>query len=447
MIVLDRFEFTGGTSGNALEKTDRQRNVPSDTLSSTIWSDVLAESMNQRQHKRSANLVFEKQSGFIEITPLASYRVDFAVPVLEQCKGATVDRTEPLPELQTFLRRSWPPAVNKDTLRDMMLRIDSNVNNVAFLAALYDNYDGIRQLSHPAHQNMTREDLHQFLGLLERHANNESLATAQSELVNKVLASARSYQDQYGRYSTELFADRDNPLASITPQACVQSWTVGNCYLVSAIASLARFNPDLIQQMIERVDDHSYRVRFPGREPVTVAAPTLGELAFYGIGSPQGTWAAVLQKAYGKLWAPNAARPIEGGDGGSIFNDGLRKLMDKSTFSQWNLNTSYREMTYYLMLSLSNRSPVTASVVDINPFSDDYNASGLARNHDYAVIGFAPNLLDARLGVITIYNPHGRQRWTNGRAPQGITDLGQGTFSMSLEMFNSEFSRLNYVKR
>ena len=83
MIVFDGFEFTGGTNGNALEKTAKQRNVPYDTLSARIWSDVLAESMDQRRSNRTASPVFDRQAGSIEITPLGLCRLDFAAPVLE----------------------------------------------------------------------------------------------------------------------------------------------------------------------------------------------------------------------------------------------------------------------------------------------------------------------------------------------------------------------------
>src|SRR4029453_6235089 len=69
-----------------------------------------------------------------------------------------------------------------------------------------------------------------------------------------------------------------------------------------------------IKDMIHVNDDGTYTVTFPGApdQPVTVAAPTDAELARYAGGSDCGTWAAVLEKAYGKYCDSTNVVPKDG---------------------------------------------------------------------------------------------------------------------------------------
>ncbi|MCG3084569.1 hypothetical protein, partial [Anoxybacillus sp. LAT27] len=58
-----------------------------------------------------------------------------------------------------------------------------------------------------------------------------------------------------------------------------------------------------IANMIKDNADGSFTVTFPGApdEPVTVTAPTEAELGLFNAGGSYGTWASVLEKAYGKF--------------------------------------------------------------------------------------------------------------------------------------------------
>src|SRR5262249_2412454 len=117
-----------------------------------------------------------------------------------------------------------------------------------------------------------------------------------------------------------LFADKDNPLESIKPEAVLQG-RINDCPFLADLAALAG-TPDgkqAIKDMIHANADGTYTVTFPGApdQPITVAAPTDSELAYYAGGSDCGTWASVLEKAYGKYLDANNIVPQDGVPSGS----------------------------------------------------------------------------------------------------------------------------------
>lgn len=93
-----------------------------------------------------------------------------------------------------------------------------------------------------------------------------------------------------------LYNDGANPLASINPDACVQS-DLGNCYLMSTMASLAKTNPQLIKDMISVNPDGSYLVKFPGGRPegYRVDKPT-----HVPPENADNIWPYVLSRAFGE---------------------------------------------------------------------------------------------------------------------------------------------------
>ena len=192
--------------------------------------------------------------------------------------------------------------------------------------------------------------------------------------------------------------------------------------------------------------DH-FLVTFAGTNHEYTVHMPLGKLLLDGTGNRHGMWSAVIQDAFGQRYRPGGSNPIEGSDGGSMINAGLRALSNHDTVSQWNWSTSYSEMQSNLDRSLNQlHLPVTASSDCVRL---DLGFDALSEGHDWAVIGFQPNQQNPQQAMITIYNQasSGGVFGPGDTIPAGITDLGNGVIRMSLETFCSwRFQRLNYVR-
>lgn len=249
--------------------------------------------------------------------------------------------------------------------------------------------------------------------------------------------------------TTKLYANPDDPLASIIPQAVTQPYGVGNCEFVASLAAMAQVSPEQLQKMIKDNGDGTYTVTFPGKEPITVKAPTRGEMLVYGLDSQNGIWAAVLMKAHGQYYRPDAPRNMEGVNG-SHFHSGLKLLTGGSVNTDDNFFTRYSTMNERLAAAFRERRVVTAGISNefwsLFGLSDNLeDNTGLPAGHEYSVLAFTPNNDNPQEAQITLRNPYGTVPWKD-KPPEGITDLGDGTFKMSLYYFNKYFSDLTYAE-
>ncbi len=71
-----------------------------------------------------------------------------------------------------------------------------------------------------------------------------------------------------------------------------------DCYFLAVVGSMVTVNPQGIKRMISPNADGTYTVSFYGVSPVSVAKPTLGEIATYADSGGDGYWLTVLEKAY-----------------------------------------------------------------------------------------------------------------------------------------------------
>jgi hypothetical protein len=327
------------------------------------------------------------------------------------------------------------------------LRDPSLSREEAVLAAMLKKYfDKITPLSNDGYfsgSEISRQDINQFITMWQNRVNSGR----SNELIDGVMASVVDNGLSLDRANMSLYANRDNPLASIVPDACVQPVGVDNDTFVAAMASLAAVNPQAIFNMIKDNGNGSYDVTFPGQTPIRVEAPTAGELAYYGVGSENGTWAAILQMAYGRYWSPTAQMPLEGA-GSSIFDNGLRILTGLGADTDDNKWTRYDTLNTWLDRSINGtpRRPVTAQINHWFANIGGSAAPGLVVNHPYAVIGYTPNANDLTQAIITLRNPTGNNFWPSGGPPQGVEILSNGNFRMNLATFNRLFSGPTYAR-
>lgn len=244
-------------------------------------------------------------------------------------------------------------------------------------------------------------------------------------------------------YSAELFADKNDPIKSITPDGAKQG-LVGDCYFIAALASLAQTNPKTILDMVKQNEDGTFTVAFPGapKEPITVSMPTESERTLYARPSEQGIWAAVIEKAYGEytnssrwrrgLFTSKHTIPTEATDGGTL-KSGLKILTGRGVDED--INAGESTVRRKLMEAFASGRPVTAAVVRTYSTYDlllPREDGLLISNHAYSVIAY-----DDATRTVTVRNPWGADAPVNG-------DAEKGTFKLSLSAFTLLLGRVAY---
>ena len=274
-----------------------------------------------------------------------------------------------------------------------------------------------------------------------KHINGE---TEEAKLSSGVWASTYNVSaGQKANVSHDLYGDKNDPLKSINPDAIKQG-SIGNCYFLASLAAVAKSNPEAIKNMIKDNGDGTYTVTFPGAkdEPITVKAPTEAEQGLYNHGSPNGTWASVMEKAYGEYCQKHFYRrspfnlgggdtPTEGADGGGRTGGVTELLTGHSSDTDMLFLTSQETTADKLERAFSSNPPkaVTAGISKgiLSDTTDDKFYTG----HAYSIVGFKPDGKGG--GMVTIRNPWG-----------GADNTTDGTITIPLDKFMKNFSDINY---
>ena len=212
--------------------------------------------------------------------------------------------------------------------------------------------------------------------------------------------------------------------------AGVQQGGLGDCWFESSVAAVAA-TPQGRQQlasMIVQNPDKSYTVTFPGdpTHPVNVAASDLDNSQL----SDSAGWARVLEAANLKK---NPLQAKSGGDPALALH--LLTGGDVSGVQTSDLN--HDQLGQMLQTALQNGNPVVAGTPEPGP-------KGLIGNHAYAVLGYDP-----KTQTVTVLNP-----WGNnddhaagfagvGQTADGITNLGGGKLTMSLDTFEADYAHVS----
>lgn len=305
--------------------------------------------------------------------------------------------------------------------------------------ALRNNRDELQSLSNDElgfeNDGVTRADMAKFNETAAK--SYEKMDTDETSLVGGVDGSLFWTHSKIDSANRSLFADSTDPLSSIKPEA-VKQGQIGDCYLVSALASVAEQNPQQIKDMIKDNNDGTYTVTFPGApdEPITVNAPTDAELAQFAEGTKHGVWPSVIEKAYGKYKDDSKTVAQDGIPHGGALTTGLGIMTDKDTDSDVLSLTATDTTREKLISAMQDHRAVTAGTFP--SLMDDPTA--IPERHAYSVLDFDP-----QSDMVTIRNPWGTGEPTDEHhaVKDGVND---GIFQMTLEEFDRIFGMTAYVE-
>jgi hypothetical protein len=246
-----------------------------------------------------------------------------------------------------------------------------------------------------------------------------------------MLVSQRTFSGQLESIDT-LYAGK--PRNAISPDAVKQGLT-GDCYFLAALASIAKESPDRIEKMIKDNKNGTYTVTFAGdpTHPVTVPAPTEAEQGLYNAGTKFGTWASVMERAFGQ-WRLDRKNSREqnpltvidatnGPDSGAF----AMAVLTGNGSAQFAMSDETKESIAarldYSFNKLEKPNAVTAGVHGPEARTKD----GWYTGHLYSVLGYEP--ISISDGWVTIRNPWGRGENTV-----------DGTKRIRLDEFHRNFS-------
>ena len=338
--------------------------------------------------------------------------------------------------------------ISKSELDVAMVNPAFKGEDAQLIGALKRHREALQQLSDdewgPENDGITRKDIEEFSKLLSKSNKSDSETNLVGDIDRDLYRSGQSLESA----NHELFADKANPVASVSPEA-VKQGRIGDCYLMAAMAAVAstREGKQSIVNMIKKNADGTYTVTFPGAadKPVTVAAPTDAELGLYAQGSPYGTWPAVLEKAYGKYCNENNVDPHDGIRRGAISAVGLTLLTGRDVDTDLLVLTSKEETHRKLSEAMWHGRPVTAAtraeIGKLFGLADGLtDGAGIPAGHLYTIESYDP-----ATKCVTIRNPWGFGEPMNadGTAKDGKDD---GVFTMTLDEFYANFMRVSYVE-
>lgn len=265
----------------------------------------------------------------------------------------------------------------------------------------------------------------------------------------------RTSESQTGEVNRNLFADAADPINSINPDA-IRQGTIGDCYFLAALASVAKSEPQLIRDMIKDNGNGTYTVTFPGApdQPITVTAPTQSEMGLYNAGSKHGTWAIVLEKAFGvynknnpdlidrfrRFFLPSPNTPSDGADHGGWPAVAVKVLTGRDSDLRNPGHTDSAELADKLDQAFNSypKKAVTATTPLENPFlepfgwSDEYTKDGFRKTHAFSIVGFERDARADGGGFVIVRNPWGQAEGTTG-----------GTIRVPLNDFRRNFDEVS----
>lgn len=222
----------------------------------------------------------------------------------------------------------------------------------------------------------------------------------------------------------EIFVDG----ASLTD---VNQGYIGDCYLMAALASIAKDNPEFLDELITDNGNGTYTVHFKGSlGDVTIdddfpvydngGTNTVYAETNTGGSSPE-LWVAIVEKAYAQ--GKGGYQNIVGG----LTHNAITEITGNNNFSTGTPGSFSPER---LQASIARGESVTASSLTKADAKKADLGTGIISNHAYVVTEVRQNTNGE--WEVVVYNPWGSDRATGDGKNDGFTVL-------SLEEFHANF--------
>ncbi len=217
---------------------------------------------------------------------------------------------------------------------------------------------------------------------------------------------------------------------------------IGDCYLNSAMSSVAQADPHAIEKAIQDHGDGTYTVRFfedAGRgqpmKPVLITVDgdvpkEAGRPEVYYAHAREGTelWPALIEKAYAQ-WKGGYDAVGNGGSPGDM----MASLTGKPASYEANSTTTAEALYTRIKTQASAAHPMTAST-----YGEDqaalYTNTGVHANHAYTVLGAGE---ENGQKYVQVRNP-----WGNGEAGQDGKD--DGLFKLPVADFQKLYQGVDF---
>lgn len=189
----------------------------------------------------------------------------------------------------------------------------------------------------------------------------------------------------------------------------IEQGTIGDCYFLSTLSSLAKVAPNVIRQSVVDLGDGTYAVRFQNdgastyvrvdaRLPLYWAG---SEPAYARLGQQNSLWVAIMEKAFADYRTPQTSSyaAINGGAMSEAYND-----LGCSSSDDWTFANS-TALAQYIQQQLKNGMSVT--------YATKTDTAQLIGDHAYTVDSVQ---IDGSGNVtgITLRNPWGPQAGNGG---------------------------------
>jgi hypothetical protein len=229
----------------------------------------------------------------------------------------------------------------------------------------------------------------------------------------------------------------------------VQQGQLGDCYFPSAVAAMAKAEPDVLQKMIKANGDGTYSVTFKERDYATgrtkdVVVKVDGDLYARSYGGPlyghasnspdtdkMEMWFPLLEKAYaaykGGTDKGGGYNVIgNGGSSADVFED-FTGVPGKTINTSASADTVWKTITN----SVDTKKPISAGTHDDNG-PVNYTNTGVYGDHSYSILGYEKTGNDR---YVVLRNPWGESE----PAGNGAND---GVFKLKLEEFQKLYENV-----
>ena len=229
----------------------------------------------------------------------------------------------------------------------------------------------------------------------------------------------------YGRAWVN-FADR--PLFVDGPEYNdITQGSVGDCYYLAALSSMADTDPNIVRQMVTSLGDGTYAVRFYRNSQevylrLDADLPVYsGTSLSYAKLSPDGEiWVAMLEKAYAHFrYDQNTYASISGGWMSTVY----REMTNRSTTTRWSGGDA-GDLANFIKSSLDNGHAATLGSYGSSP-------SPIVGSHAYVIKSIEGSGASA---IVTVYNPWG----VDGRSYD--SNYGDGLLRLNMTQMQACFS-------